>query len=247
MPATYTRQSGIRQKIWKCKSFNARGRFISRGNNLKNLWQTGGSEVIFKRGGFMGNGLPENGRRRVVIENVAPQIDGGCYAIKRTAGEKVIVEADIFADGHDTLSAVAKFRHEKNSDWSEIEMKLVENDRWRAEFTVEEIGNYFFTVEAWVDHFKSWGADLQKRLNAKQDVAVDLLVGANLIEAAATRARELDAETLRSFAKELREGQYEKGMPVSNRALGDELVNLMSQFSDRSHATICEHEFRVSV
>src|SRR6185437_14627498 len=108
----------------------------------------------------MGIEFPENGRRRVIIENVAPQIDGRRYAVKRTVGEKVIVEADIFADGHDTLSAVEKFRHEKNSDWSEIEMKLIENDRWRAEFTVEEIGNYFFTVEAWVDHFKSWRAAL---------------------------------------------------------------------------------------
>src|SRR5437868_2393495 len=46
--------------------------------------------------------FPENGRRRVVIENVTPQIiDGGRYPIKRVVGESVLVEADIFVDGHD--------------------------------------------------------------------------------------------------------------------------------------------------
>src|SRR5258706_10161740 len=42
---------------------------------------------------------------RVIIEGVTPEIDGGRFAIKRTRGESVLVEADIFADGHDAISA----------------------------------------------------------------------------------------------------------------------------------------------
>src|ERR1044071_4027007 len=186
----------------------------------------------------MGNQFPENGRRRVVIENVTPQIDRGRYAVKRTIGEKVVVEADIFADGHDTLSAVVKFRHGKNSEWSEVPMKLVENDRWRAEFSVDEIGNYFFTVEAWVDHFKSWRADLQKRINANQNVSVDLIVGADLIDAAAKRGREYDAQTLPSSAKELRDVQYEIGARGANPCRGEHPVIMMTQFPCPSHSTI---------
>src|SRR5581483_3169954 len=127
----------------------------------------------------MDHPFPEDGRRRVVIENVSPQIDAGRYAVKRTAGERVIVEADLFADGHDTLSAVVKYRKTVPgtaavpAQWHEAPMTLVENDRWRGGFTVSEIGEYTFTVEAWVDHFKSWRADLQKKLKANQDVAVD--------------------------------------------------------------------------
>ena len=56
----------------------------------------------------------ERGRRRVVIEGVRPEIDGGRFPIKRAIGEKVIVEADIFADGHDSLSCVLKYHREGN-------------------------------------------------------------------------------------------------------------------------------------
>jgi len=51
--------------------------------------------------------------RRVVIENLEPEIDGGKYPIKRTVGERVVVEADIHADGHDVLSAVVLYRPER--------------------------------------------------------------------------------------------------------------------------------------
>jgi starch synthase (maltosyl-transferring) len=40
----------------------------------------------------------EEGRIRVVIEGVKPEIDGGRFPIKRIIGDKVIVEADIFAE-----------------------------------------------------------------------------------------------------------------------------------------------------
>ena len=55
------------------------------------------------------------GRCRVAIENVRPEIDGGRFPAKRVVGERVIVEADIFADGHDAI-AVAKRHAAKRID-----------------------------------------------------------------------------------------------------------------------------------
>ena len=46
----------------------------------------------------------------VVIDNVKPLIDGGRYPIKRIVGEDLVVEADIFKDGHDVVAAVLKWR-----------------------------------------------------------------------------------------------------------------------------------------
>ena len=46
--------------------------------------------------------LPKEGRHRVVIARVSPEIDSGRFAIKRILGDKVIVEADVFADGNAT-------------------------------------------------------------------------------------------------------------------------------------------------
>src|SRR4051812_33251214 len=54
---------------------------------------------------------------RVLIEGVAPEIDAGAYPIKRTVGEAVRVEADLFADGHDVLAAVVLFRQSGDQAW----------------------------------------------------------------------------------------------------------------------------------
>jgi hypothetical protein len=47
---------------------------------------------------------------RAVIEDVQPAIDGGRFPVKRTVGETVDVGADVFADGHDKLTAVLRYR-----------------------------------------------------------------------------------------------------------------------------------------
>ena len=49
-----------------------------------------------------------------VIENLEPLIDGGRYPIKRVVGEDVVVEADIFKDGHDIVAAALKWRASAN-------------------------------------------------------------------------------------------------------------------------------------
>jgi Domain of unknown function (DUF3416) len=82
----------------------------------------------------------EDGRRRAVIERVSPEIDAGRFPIKRVSGETVRVEADIFADGHDTLCAVLKFRPGAALEWSEIRMEPLINDRWQASFLVAALG-----------------------------------------------------------------------------------------------------------
>src|SRR3989304_2662457 len=100
--------------------------------------------------------METEGRKRVVIENVKPEINCGRFPIKRVVGEKVIVTADIFSDGHDSISARFLCRRQKDKEWREVPLKLIENDRWRGEFVVEEVGIYHYTVEGWVDYFKTW-------------------------------------------------------------------------------------------
>ena len=80
------------------------------------------------------------------------------------------------------------------------------NDRWQAEFPVTELGRYLFTIEGWVDHFETWSRQLAKRIQAGQDVAVELEVGARMIEEAATRAtgNDGDASRLVDLARTMR-------------------------------------------
>jgi len=145
--------------------------------------------------------------QRVIIDRVQPEIDGGRFPIKRTLGEKVKVRADILTDGHDAISALLLFRHERSARWRVVVLEGFANDKWKASFKVAELGRYVYTVCAWMDRFKSWRRDLAKRLAAGQDVAVDLLTGAALVEQALPRAADPHRTWLTDCAQALRSNQ----------------------------------------
>ncbi len=73
------------------------------------------------------------GRVRAVIENVTPCVDAGRFAAKRTLGDEVVVQADVFADGHDALCALLLYRHEGEAQWQRTPMRALGNDRWQGE------------------------------------------------------------------------------------------------------------------
>ena len=75
----------------------------------------------------------EWGRRRVAIEAVTPQVDCGRWPLKRIQGDRLTVEVDLFADGHEEVRGVLLYRHEAAPDWSQTELELFFNDRWRAD------------------------------------------------------------------------------------------------------------------
>ncbi|MFN2444622.1 MAG: alpha-1,4-glucan--maltose-1-phosphate maltosyltransferase [Vicinamibacterales bacterium] len=195
--------------------------------------------------------LPEDGRRRVVIDAVRPQIDGGRFAIKSTQGEHVFVEADLFADGHDTLAAVLRFRYAGpdraiDEGWQETAMTLDENDRWRASFVVEHLGWYEYTVEGWVDEFASWRHALAARLKANQDVTSELLEGAELVRAAAARAPAgPDRRALVQSAGAL---SADGPAPVRAKlAVEPDLAARVSAAPDRRRSTTYERTLRIKV
>jgi starch synthase (maltosyl-transferring) len=187
--------------------------------------------------------FPSEGRQRAVIENVKPEVDGGRFAIKRVVGETVTVEADIFSDGHDLLRAVLKHRGRKKDHWIETAMEPLGNDRWRASFTVEHMGRYQYTIEAWIDRFATWRQGLEKKIAAGQDVSADLLIGATLVQDAARRAAGGDKETLKSGASRLR-AAAERGDAAVTDA---EIVRLMERYPDRRFAARYEKELAVTV
>jgi starch synthase (maltosyl-transferring) len=192
---------------------------------------------------------PSEGRARVVIERVWPELDAGRFPVKRVVGEVVRVEADIFADGHDAVSAAIAHHPVNGKEVLLSPMHSGINDRWHGEFTVTEVGTHTFTVVAWVDHFKGWRRDLRKRVDAGQDTTLDYLIGAKLVSAAAGRARGADAHALKEAAEKLGAGEAEgKDLSVP-RAVGlsEELNHLMEQHPDRSFENRFEREILVAV
>jgi starch synthase (maltosyl-transferring) len=108
-----------------------------------------------------------SGKKRVLIENVQPQVDGGLYPAKRTVGERVDVTAAIFGDGHDHIRGEVLFKKQGSKQWSNVELAPTYNDEWQASFYVPEKGNYVFTVQAWIDHFETWYDGFKRRLLPK--------------------------------------------------------------------------------
>src|SRR5215469_6149892 len=177
----------------------------------------------------------DDGRRRVVIEAITPQVDAGRFPAKRTAGDLVRVEADIFTDGHDAIAAGVLAHREGSDEWIEIPMQPLVNDRWTASFRVAELGRYGFKVQGWVDHFETWRRDLLKRIKAETDADVDYLIGADLIEAAAHRATAGDHQWLLTRAAELRSGKSSKELRI--HATDTMLHELALRYPDKRFAT----------
>jgi starch synthase (maltosyl-transferring) len=192
--------------------------------------------------------LPAHAPSRVVIEGVEPEIDCGQFPIKRTVGEEVIVGASIFADGHDMLAAVLRYRSlsGEGEEWSEIAMTEQGNDQWSASFRVTGLGRWEYTVQAWVDRFASWRRDLSKKAEAGQDVSTDLLEGAELVRQTARRAGSgPDADWLRGHADLV--GHAGEASARVQAALDPALASVMARHADRSRGATYGRQLQVVV
>lgn len=186
--------------------------------------------------------MPVEGRQRVVIARVQPELDCGRYPVKRIVGDELVVEADIFADGHDQLAAMLRYRGPGQTEWCEIPMIFLENDRWKAHFVCSSLGIWEYTVIAWIDRFATWQRDLRKRLDAGQDVTVDLLIGAELIEEATRQAPVPERVELAALAQRLRSGP--ESAPL---ALAPELADQVRRLAPRRFASEYPRILRVVV
>ena len=185
-------------------------------------------------------------RARVVIQSVSPEIDCGRFPIKRILGDKVTVEADVFSVGHDELRCLLLFAKDSEVTWpGQTVMSPLGNDRWRGEFSVTELGVYRYTIQAWIDRFATWRRDLHKRLQAGQDVSVELLIGGKLVEEASKRAKGADAARLKDWARTLL-----TGTPLETKvrlAQDDELAGLIQVYAEPRFASVYDKRLTVQV
>ena len=188
---------------------------------------------------------PTEGRRRVIIEDIQPQVDAGRYPAKRIVGDIVTVKAAIFADGHDHLAARILYKPATDKKWRTAPLTALPNDFWTGTFPVDKIGPWRFTIEAWIDHFDTWTHDLDKRLGAQeaggQDIPLALRIGATHLDAAASRAKGADTKKLKLAAEQLR-ALADSNLTVYESPIMPELIALAAKYPDLAHATKYETE-----
>ncbi len=138
--------------------------------------------------------MPEQPPKRIVIQLPSPAVDDGRYPAKRCVGDRVVVEADAFRDGHDLLRVVARYRGPGDKRWRETELWRLDAHlggvRWRGEFEVSRAGLWEFTIEAWTDPFGTWRDELERKIAAAQrDLAGEVSEGLVMLRAAAAVAK----------------------------------------------------------
>ncbi len=171
-----------------------------------------------------------------VIENLQPLVDGGRYPTKRIVGEDLVVEADIFKDGHDVVAAVLKWRVLGERRWRETSMAYIDNDRWRGVCTLYDIAVYEYTVEAWTDTFRGWQREFTAKFGAGiSELRSEALEGVALLEAASRRARDrADSARLLELSRRMCKGGTAE---INEIAQSRELEVLMATYADRDNAT----------
>jgi starch synthase (maltosyl-transferring) len=201
---------------------------------------------------------PVEGRRRIVIEEVQPQVDCGRYPAKRILGDAVTITAAVFGDGHDHVSGRLLYRHSSETDWLSTPLTPLTNDLWTASFTADQLGDWLYTIEAWVDHFATWCADLQKRIAAQatsntptpstqsQDIPLALQSGALLLNQSAQRAHGPDSKLLAEAATNLNRLADSKATTYEFPLTGD-LIALAAQYPDLTLATRYRQELHIWV
>ena len=190
--------------------------------------------------------LDELAARRLAIESVTPQIDGGRHPVKRCIGDVLVVEADILCDGHDQLGARVLYRRGGERRRREAPMARLDNDRWRARAPLAAIGRYSFTIEAWRDLFASWRVEVAKKVDAGQSVVLELTEGQALVETAAGAARGADADALRQALARLADAKGSDGARLGV-LMSEELHAPMARCGERTNLTRSERELEVVV
>lgn len=194
----------------------------------------------------------------ITIEDVYPEIDSGRFAVKREVGDTMDVYATIFKDGHDLLSAVVMCRRADSQEWWEVPMVQVNEgeQRWDGTLYFWENTRYVYTIEAWVDEYGTWVDGLIKKLDAGQQVGVELEEGARMIRKTLQRvendndvrdpeAQRLDIDLFREVLDVY--GKLEDQYEVAQLLLDDGLISAMARWPDKEKAYRYDRELEVWV
>ena len=186
----------------------------------------------------------------IVVEGVEPVVDGGEVPARRTAGDWVRVEADLLKEGHDLLAGVVRYRQESPAahatDWAEVPLAPLNNDRWEARFPLLRPGRVVFQVEAWADAYRTWASELKRKVDAGRNVESELKEGAALLEETSRRVAAVDADGARRLSEA---AKTLLGLPQEAvaAALAPELVELAARHPDRSLATGSRRSYPIQV
>jgi starch synthase (maltosyl-transferring) len=165
---------------------------------------------------------------RIIVDRIAPAVDGGRFALKRLIGETVGVEADIFSDGHGVIAADLLWKAADEKEWRRIAMRIDDNDRWSAAFRPMRIGRHLFTIDAWADEYATLCRGIDVKSKAAVDHQLDLEEAYLLVEEALAQASGLAKDALADAL-----GKTTSVKPERDRLLAEETRDAIRATSSR--------------
>jgi len=185
------------------------------------------------------------GQKRVIVENVSPEVNCGKFYIKRAVGQLVEVECDLFGDGHDVINGTLIYKHEDETDWSEVMLTQMVNDRWSGTFKVEKQGIYQYSIRGWMDHALNWQHELKRKIEGGLRVNVELLDGVRYLDRIREKANEKEkkyADKLIGLFKD--ENKYSESI---KEAVSEKLHDLFIKYPYQDYVTEYERTLEVYV
>ncbi|HEY5842212.1 MAG TPA: alpha-1,4-glucan--maltose-1-phosphate maltosyltransferase [Mycobacterium sp.] len=202
---------------------------------------------------------------RIEIDDVQPAVSGGTFPAKAVVGEVVPVSATVWREGHDAVAATLVVRHHGTaypqlvagpSQPEPVPIEAVVSplsrvkpqrlamspgpspDIFHGQFIPDAVGLWTFRVDGWGDPIATWRKAVIAKLDAGQteaELSNDLLIGARLLERAATGVpRQGRAPLLEAAAKLRAPGEPSARAGV---ALTPELTDLLSHYPLRELVT----------
>ncbi|MEU8651664.1 maltotransferase domain-containing protein, partial [Streptomyces sp. NPDC048737] len=153
---------------------------------------------------------------RIPVRDVHPRVECGRRPAKSVSGETFEITATVFREGHDAVGAnvVLKGPDGRRGPWTPMRELAPGTDRWGAEVTLDEVGRWTYTVEAWSDPVTTWRRHAEIKIPAGIDTGLVLEEGGHLYERVAARVPRGPARTVvREAARRL----LDDSLPVTER------------------------------
>ncbi|MFJ9718605.1 alpha-1,4-glucan--maltose-1-phosphate maltosyltransferase [Streptomyces sp. NPDC101213] len=168
---------------------------------------------------------------RIPVRDVHPRVECGRRPAKSVSGEAFEITATVFREGHDAIGAnvVLKGPGGRRGPWTPMRELAPGTDRWGAEVTLDEVGRWTYTVEAWSDPVTTWRRHAEIKVPAGIDTGLVLEEGGHLHERAAARVPRGPARTVVREAARL---LLDDSLPVAERyaaALAPEVVEVLAR------------------
>lgn len=154
---------------------------------------------------------------RIPVLEVSPVVEAGRWPAKAVVGEVVPIEATVFREGHDAVSATAVLVAPDGSDHSWAPMVDVSPglDHFRGFLQPDAEGDWSFRVEGWSDPYATWVHDAGIKIAAGIDTELMLAEGVRLFDRICRRVPD---DALVASGRTTRAA---RALTAARRALGD--------------------------